>query len=154
MENSGSLPLGKSNGALAIAVGGLSAGTLDILQACLLFGWGIPRVIAAGLLGRQVIDGGAGIYLLGLLLHYFIACSAAAIYFGASRKLLFLKDHWLVCGLFFGMAVENVMNLIVLPLSALHASGPYQLKDLILGFVVHMIVVGLPISYSIRRFSK
>jgi hypothetical protein len=154
MEDSGSSILGKRSGALAILVGGLSAGTLDLLQASILFGWGVPRVIAGGLLGRQAIHGGAGMYLLGLLLHYFIASSAAAIYYGASRKLLFLKDHPLVCGLFFGMAVENVMNLIVLPLSALHSRGPYELKDLILGFLVHMIVVGLPISYSIRRFAK
>ncbi|HWZ98484.1 MAG TPA: hypothetical protein VN025_12055 [Candidatus Dormibacteraeota bacterium] len=154
MENSATLAAGNRSGALAIAIGGLSAGTLDILQACILFGWGIPKVIAAGLLGPQVIhSGGGGIYTLGLVLHYFTACSAAAIYYGASRKWPFLRTNWIVCGLFFGMAVENVMNLIVLPLSALHARGPYELKDLILGFVVHMIVVGLPISYSIRRFA-
>jgi hypothetical protein len=155
MENSATLAAGNRSGALAVAIGGFSAGTLDILQACILFGWGIPKVIAAGLLGPQVIHGGgAGIYTLGLVLHYFIACSAAAIYYGASRKWPFLRTNWIVCGLFFGMAVENVMNLIVLPLSALHSRGPYDLKDLILGFVVHMIVVGLPISYSVRRFAE
>jgi hypothetical protein len=29
------------------------AGTLDLLQACILFGWDVPLAIAAGLLGRQ-----------------------------------------------------------------------------------------------------
>ena len=52
------------------------------------------------------------------------------------------------------MAVESVMNLIVLPLSALHARGPYELKDLLLGYVVHMVVIGLPIAFSIRRLAK
>lgn len=155
MENSVTQTAGNRSGALAIAIGGLAAGTLDILQACTLFGWHIPKVIAAGLLGPQVIhSGGVGVYILGLGIHYFIACSAAAIYYGGSRKWPFLSTNWIVCGLFFGMAVENVMNLIVLPLSALHSRGPYDLKDLILGFVVHMIVVGLPISYSVRRFAK
>jgi hypothetical protein len=65
-----------------------------------------------------------------------------------------MKEHVLVCGLFFGAAVEEVMNLIVLPLSALHAKGPYKLHDLIPGLVVHMVVIGLPISYSVRRFAK
>jgi hypothetical protein len=60
----------------------------------------------------------------------------------------------LVCGLFFGGAVEEVMSLIVLPLSALHARGPYQLHDRILGLAVHMVVIGLPISYSLRRYTK
>jgi hypothetical protein len=144
----------KHNAILAIAAGGLIAGTLDLLQACILFGWKIPLVIAAGLLGRQAIHGGAATYILGVLLHFFIATSAAAIYYAVSRKLTFMTEHPLVCGLFFGAAVEEVMNLVVLPLSALHARGPYQLHDLILGLLVHMVVIGLPISYSIRRFAN
>jgi Na+/alanine symporter len=135
-------------------VGGGIAGTLDLLQACILFGWDIPLVIAGGLLGRQAFQGGAGTYVLGVALHFFIACSAAAVYYGASRRLRFMKDHPLVCGLFFGAAVEEVMRLVVLPLSALHSRGPYKLDDLILGLVVHMVVVGLPISFSIRRFGR
>jgi hypothetical protein len=91
---------------------------------------------------------------LHILLHFFIACSAAAIYYAASLRLDFLKEHPLVCGLFYGAAVETVMNLIVLPLSALHARGPYELHDLIQGLLVHMVVVGLPISFSVRRFAK
>jgi len=146
--------LGKKNALLAIAVGGLIAGTLDLLQACVLFGWDIPLAIAGGLLGRKAFDGGIATYVLGVFLHFFIAFSAAAIYYAASRRLGFLKEHPLVCGLFFGAAVELVMRLIVLPLSALHARGPYELHDLIQGLLVHMVVVGLPISFSIRWFAK
>jgi hypothetical protein len=145
---------GKSNALLAIAVGGGLAGTLDLAQACVLFGAKIPLVIAAGLLGRQAIDGGVGTYVLGVFLHFFIAFSAATVYYAASRRLGFMKEHPVVCGLFFGVAVEEVMSLIVLPLSALHARGPYKLYDLILGLLVHMVVVGLPISFSVRRFAK
>jgi hypothetical protein len=146
--------MGKRNALLAIAVGGFIAGALDLAQACILFGWNIPLVIAGGLLGRQALHGGAGTYLLGVFLHFFIACSAAAIYYTASRRLGFMREHALVCGLFFGAAVEEVMRLIVLPLSALHAKGPYTLHDLILGLLVHMVVVGLPISFSVRQFAK
>jgi hypothetical protein len=144
----------KNSPFLAIAVGGLTAGALDLSQALILFGRKVPLAIAAGLLGRQAFHGGAGTYLLGIVLHFVIACSAASVYYGASRRLDFLTEHPLVCGLFFGGAVEEVMNLVVLPLSALHARGPYKLQDLILGLVVHMVVVGLPISYSVRRFAR
>jgi hypothetical protein len=144
----------KSSALLAIAVGGGIAGTLDLLQACILFGWDIPLAIAAGLLGRQAFNGGAGTYVLGVCLHFFVACSAAAIYCAASHKLHFLVEHPLVCGLFFGAAVQEVMNLVVLPLSALHSRGPYSLHDLILGLAVHMVVIGVPISFSVRRFAK
>jgi Na+/alanine symporter len=139
---------------LAIAVGGGIAGTLDLTQACILFGWRVPLTIAGGLLGPEARHGGVGIYVLGVALHFFIACSAAAVYYGASRKLRFLTEYPLVCGLFFGAAVEEVMTLVVLPLSALHDTGPYELHDLILGLLVHMVVVGLPISFSVRRFAK
>ena len=147
-------PLRKQSALLGILVGGGIAGTLDLLQASILFGWKIPLVIAGGLLGRQALQGGAGTFVLGVVLHFFIACSAAAVYYGASRKLRFMVEHPLVCGLFFGAAVEEVMNLVVLPLSALHSRGPYKLHDLILGLLVHMVVIGLPISYSVRRFAK
>ncbi len=147
-------PLERNNPVLAIAAGGLIAGTLDLTQACILFGWNIPLTIAGGLLGRQALQGGAGTYALGVLLHFFIATTAAAIYYLASRRLTFMTDRPLVCGLFFGMAVELVMRLIVLPLSALHATGPYELHDEILGLVVHMVVVGVPIAYSVRWFAR
>ena len=147
-------PLGTRNALLAIAVGGGIAGALDLTQACILFGWDIPLTIAGGLLGPQAVHGSVGTYVLGVALHFFIACSAAAVYYAASLRLGFLKEHPLVCGLFFGAAVEEVMSLIVLPLSALHARGPYELHDLIQGLLVHMVVVGLPISFSVRRFAK
>lgn len=138
----------------AIATAGFIAGVLDLGQAYFFFGRRVPFLIAAGLLGRQAFQRGAGTYALGVLLHFFIAFAVAAIYFVASRKLSFLIEHPLVCGLFYGAAVEEVMTFVVLPLSALHARGPYKLEDLILGLVVHMVVIGLPISFTIRRFAK
>jgi len=46
------------------------------------------------------------------------------------------------------------MNDVVLPLSALQSRGPYRLHDLILGQVVHAIVIGLPIAYSVHWFAR
>ncbi len=147
-------PSGARNALFTIAAGGLIAGTLDLTQAMILFGRRVPLSVAAGLLGRQAFHGGIGTYVLGILLHFFIAFAATAIYYAASRRLGFMTEHPLVCGLFYGMAVELVMGYIVLPLSALHATGPYDLRDVIQGLLVHMVVVGLPISFSVRRFAK
>jgi hypothetical protein len=138
-----------------ILVGGAIAGTLDKTWGFISFGLKSAQNIAAGLVGRSIaFQGGAATWILGMLLHFFIAFTAAAIYCLASRKLKFLADHWLLCGLFYGMAVFLFMNLIVLPLSALHLSGPYQLRGLVQGIVGHMIIVGLPISFSLHKFSK
>jgi len=138
----------------ASLAGGLIAGIIDLLQACILFGWDIPLAIAAGLLGKSAFNGGAGTYTLGVFLHFFIALSFAAFYYASSRRLSFLAEYPLVCGLFYGAAVQEVMNLVVLPLSALHSHGPYKLKSLILGLVVHSVVIGLPISYSTKWLGK
>jgi hypothetical protein len=138
----------------AIFVGGLVAGALDLTAAFLVYGMGAPRGIAGGLLGRSALQGGAGTYVLGVLLHFFIACSAAAIYYAASRVLGFMTEYAVVCGMFYGIAVFLVMNLVVLPLSALHLKGPYQLRGLIQGLLIHMICIGLPIALSVKRFSK
>ncbi len=144
----------KPNPVLAIFIGGLMAGSLDLGSAFVTYGAGVPRAIAGGLLGPAAMRGGLGTYVLGIALHFFIALSAAAVYYAASRKLTFLTEHALVCGLFYGIAVFLVMNLIVLPLSALHARGPFQLAGLIRGLLLHMLIIGLPISFSVRQFSK
>mgnify|MGYP001458670885 CR=1 FL=1 len=148
-----SSPFANRNALVAIAVGGLIAGTLDLTQAFILFGTKVPLAIAAGLLGRQALQGGMATYLLGILLHFFIATSATAIYYSASRRLVFLTEYPLVCGLFYGAAIEVVMGYIVLPLSALHDRGPYELHDVLQGLAVHMVVVGLPIAFSVRCFA-
>ncbi len=70
MEDSASGPSGKRNALLAIAAGGGIAGALDLTQACILFGWRVPLTIAAGLLGPEARHGGAGTYVLGVVLHF------------------------------------------------------------------------------------
>jgi Na+/alanine symporter len=148
------LSVQKPNALLAIFVGGLLAGSLDLGSAFITYGTGVPRAIAAGLLGPTAAHGGLSSYVLGIALQFFIATSAAAVYYAASRKLTFLKEQALVCGLFYGIAVFLIMNLIVVPLSALHFRGPFQLAGLIQGLLVHMFLIGLPISFSVRHYAK
>jgi hypothetical protein len=137
-----------------ILVGGVLAGALDLTSAFIIYGPKVPLAIAGGLLGPKAFQGGLATYVLGVVLHFVIAVSAATVYYVASRKLEFMKEHVLVSGLFYGIAVFLMMNLIVLPLSALHARNPIQRADLIQGLLVHMFCIGLPISFSARRYSK
>ncbi len=46
------------------------------------------------------------------------------------------------------------MNLVVLPLCALHAMGPYKYHGLVQGILVHMLIIGLPISFSLNRLAR
>ena len=145
---------------VSVLAGGLVAGTLDITYACVFWALraGTPpqrifQSVAKGVLGPSTFKGGAATAALGLFLHYFIAFSAAAIYCLSSRKLPFLKDHFIVCGMFYGIAVFLVMNLVVLPLCAFHFMGPYQLRGMIQGLLMHMLIIGLPISFSLNKLS-
>ena len=61
----------------------------------------MPQGIASALIGRSAFQGGAATWILGLALHFFIALSMAAVYYAASRKLSFLIEDPLVCGLFY-----------------------------------------------------
>ena len=55
---------------------------------------------------------------LGMLLHFFIATTAAAVYIAASSRLKLLVAQAVPCGLTFGVAVYFFMKEIVVPLSA------------------------------------
>jgi len=135
-----------------ILAGGAVAGAFDLTCAFITLGLRNPLVIAGGLLGSQAAThGGAGTWILGVILHFTIAFSAATIYCLSSRRLDFLKPHWLVCGLFYGIAIYLVMFFVVLPLCAYHYMGPYKYHDLVQGILVHMFLIGLPISLSLRR---
>lgn len=138
---------------LPILVGGGIAGVLDMTSAYISFGRYMPIGIAGGLLGAAARHVTAGQYILGLCIHYFIAFSAATAYCLASRKLGFLKEHFFVCGLFYGIGFFLFMQLVVLPLSAYHAMGPYTYRGLVEGVLAHMFLIGLPISTSLRMLS-
>jgi hypothetical protein len=140
---------------LAILVGGFVAGAFDATAAFLSYGWGMTRGIASGLLGARALTGGTGVWILGLALHFTIAIGAAAIYYLASRRLDFLREHFVICGMFFGIAIYLVMNLVVLPLSAVpFPVGPFPVRSMIQGLLVHMILIGLPIAAATRVFSR
>jgi len=143
----------KTSLALPILVGGGIAGLLDMTSAYITFGRFMPIGIAGGIVGAAGRHVSAGLYVLGLGIHYFIALSAAAVYCLASKKLHFLRDHFIVCGLSYGIAVFLVMQLVVLPLSAYHAMGPYQYRGQVEGLLAHMVLIGLPISISLGKLS-
>jgi len=141
----------------AILWAGLIAGTLDITAASvvgtLLRGGNPVRVlqsVASGLLGRDAFQGGAAAAALGLVLHFVIAFGAATVYFAASRKLRFMVEHAVVCGLLYGVAVYAFMNSVVVPLSA----APFQIPYKPLGLIIHLFCIGLPIGLIVRKFSK
>jgi hypothetical protein len=119
----------------------------------------MPYGIASGLLGSKAFPeaggGGTAIWILGMVLHFTIAIGAAAVYCLSSRRLVFLRNHFLVGGVFLGIGEFLVMNLIVLPLSAVpFPIGPFTVGGLRHALVIHILLIGLPISGSLWWFSR
>ena len=140
---------------LPVIVGGLSAGIVDAALAFYLFGWGMPRHIASGLLGASALHGGAGIWILGLVCHFSIMLIVASLYGLASFRLSFLRSNYVVCGIACGIADFLVMNLVVVPLSADPSPvGPFTVSSLIHGIIETIFTTGLPISWSFHYFSE
>ena len=149
----------KPNALQTIAAAGLLAGTTDITSA-FVTAWALRRVtpirvlhsVASGLLGASAFEGGAPVAVLGLVLHFFIATTAAAVFYVASRKMISLTRHAIAAGVAYGVAVYLFMNLVVLPLSA--AQPRYTTLGIIIQLIVHMTCVGLPIALVVRKFSS
>ncbi len=148
----------------AILLGGLSAGVLDLIGACVTNAWRgvtplrILQSIASGLLGAKAFQtpsqGGYKTAVLGVVLHFVIALGAAAVYCVASDKLRLLVERPWLSGALYGVAVYWFMQLIVLPLSAIPFKLNFSWPVVALGLIVHVLCVGWPIALAARWYAK
>lgn len=122
--------------------------------------WGIKGIspvrilqgIASGLLGPRSFDGGWATAALGAVCHFFIAFSAATVFYVASRRLSFLTERPVLSGVLYGVAVYVVMYWIVKPLSLVRPS-PFSWSVTVVAILTHMVCVGLPISLVVHRYA-
>jgi hypothetical protein len=141
-----------------IALAGLVCGVLDLSVTSTLFklrGGAYEKLfqfIASGALGPAAFTGGKKTAAAGIVFHFFIAFSVAAIYYAASRWLGFLLVHPFISGILYGAAVHFVMSLIVVPLSAA-PKRDFSVTAFVMQLFVHMFFVGLPIAYLVLHFS-
>jgi hypothetical protein len=149
-----------SSAFLAIVWGGIACGVFDITQAMVAFYLqsGLKPVtvlqsVASGLLGRASFQGGTRTAALGAFLHFFIAFSWAAIYYIASRRLLFMTEKPVIAGLIYGEFVWIIMTFVVLPLSAIHRWPTWNKASIITGPIGHLFLVGLPIALAVKRWA-
>ncbi len=141
----------------AILLGGLIAGTLDILYAIGFSAWrGTPpqtllQFVASGLLGQASFDGGNATAALGLLLHYLMMLLIAAIFYALSRQLTFLVRKPVIWGPVYGFLVYWVMNLVVMQLSATPNKWRFIPISFATGIIVHMFFIGATIAWAASK---
>jgi hypothetical protein len=152
-----SLPTRRAHPLTFVLVGGMVAGTLDIVYACVFWALksNVPaqrilQSVAAGLLGDASFKGGAQTAVLGLGLQYLIAVSMSVVYYLVARRQPLLRQRPWLCGGVYGLLLYAVMNYVVVPLSAA-ASGPSDPLWIGLSIVVHVLLIGIPIALFARR---
>jgi len=140
----------------AILYGTLTVGVLDGLAAIITSGLrGTPpdrlfQGIAFALLGRASYNGGWPTVLLGVLLHFVVALGIVGAYVAASRLAPALARRPLLLGPLYGIAAFFVMNLIVIPLSAI-GTVTVRWPAAINGLVIHAVLVGLPAAVAAAK---
>jgi len=141
----------------AILTGGLAAGALDLMFACVLSGaspYRVGKYVGGGWVGLDAAKaGGWDIAILGIASHFGLALIFAAFYVVVSRMLPILRSQWLICGLLYGAALYLFMNWIVVPMSALHGDpSTITAKSFAINIIGQMILFGLPIAYAAQRY--
>ncbi len=139
-----------------ILTAGITAGVLDLLAAVgqsVYHGgsalW-VLQSISSGLFGKEAYDGGWRTAALGLGIHFLIATTAAAMFYLASRRFSWLIEHPGWSGPLWGVAVYLAMAWVVIPLSAI-GKFPSKPSAIATGVLIHIVCVGLPIAWLIRR---
>ncbi len=143
-----------------VASAGLLAGALDLTFAFVFYSFqgatppGILRGIASGLIGHDAAFApGSAPVALGAFLHFFIAVSAAFIFYAASRRLPLLVRRPLVSGAAYGVAVYLVMHLVVIPLSRVPFRLP-SLQNAVGELCSHIFLFGTVIALGAARASR
>lgn len=142
----------------AILLGGLTAGSLDILSAFATFvphGATVPGIlqfIASGLIGKAAFTGGTATVALGLIVHFGLTTAMAAVFVVFTTKVpLALARPWLFgCG--FGVLAYVAMNFLIVPHSAVAGWKLPEGWGIVSGLLAHCMFVGAPIAHISKHF--
>ena len=144
----------KTSPLTTILLAGLVAGILDGSAASIQFmintGGKSPAIvfkyISSALIGKEAMAGGAGMVILGILLHMLIATIFAAIFY-----LLYVNIHWIsknifVSGIIYGILVWVAMNRVVIPLSKIPRPKSFDITKAFIAVLILIFCIGIPIA--------
>ncbi|QGZ95497.1 hypothetical protein [Terricaulis silvestris] len=146
---------------IAILLGGLIAGVLDITYACVHYGlvYDIPptrifQSVAAGVYGGEAARaGGLTTAGVGLALHLLLTTIMAAFFVAWTRMVPALNRWSLLSGPTYGLAIFALMQFVVLPLSAAGGGNHPEGQFLLGGLLIHAFGVGYVIALIAKRFA-
>jgi hypothetical protein len=142
-----------------VVLGGLALATLDGLFATTF--WRVAadmpwtrvfQSVAAGVLGLDAsVAGGASTAWLGVGLHYAIAMCFVIVYTLVATRVDALVRRPLAFGTLYGLALYAVMNLVVIPLSAIGHLPKFDNIPWVSSSIVMHAIFGLICAFAARR---
>ena len=142
----------------SLAVGTVAVALLDATDGVVYF-WltahlnpiAVLQYIASGAFGEASYSGGLATAFAGLVFHFIISFVAVGMFAALYLRSNFIREYAPAAGLAYGAVVWCIMNLVVLPLSAVTptALGPLAVVH---GLIGHALFVGLPAALSARRY--
>lgn len=145
-----------------VVITGLIVGTLDGIAAIVMYliqtgknPLNVFRFIASGAFGTDALSGGIPMALFGIAFHYIIAFGWTILFFWLASRFAILLQNWIISGILYGIFVWVMMNQVIVPLSLVQMkSGPKEWSGIFKGVLVLIACVGLPVSYSARKYLK
>jgi hypothetical protein len=139
---------------------GLVDGTFSSVLATFFYGSSVTRLfqgVASTLLGPSALSGGTKTAAIGIAMHFGVAFGWSFVFLLLARLPIIqrvLAAPWGIVKVasVYGPAIWLVMSLIVIPLLT-RRFPPFTIRWVV-QFVGHFPFVGLPIVYTISRFSK
>ena len=158
MQSNSPIPLrtaGKKSLGIVIVLSALLVGTLDILAAFTDFYLSsgknpltiVSKFIASGVLGKEAMQGGTGMIVLGLFLHYVIATLFTLFFFFIYPRIPFLQRNWMVTGLLYGVFIWAMMRFVVVPISNTPPQKPLQLVNALKSCGILVFMIGMPLAF-------
>jgi hypothetical protein len=135
------------------ALGGVTAGTLDIGSACLINHRSaifVLHSIAGGLLAERSFAGGTETAILGAVLQEAMGVLIAVIFALIGTMVPILRRRWIIFGLAYGAVIFIVMNYVVVPLSAWHTIPTFSIVRFFANLAA-MLLFGLIVSMFVRN---
>ena len=138
-----------------IAIATTVAGTLDILFAMILtvfFGREIGnmlRYVGSGPF-PQATEMGTNGAILGLLVHFALMASMAAVYVIAAQRMPALLQRPIQWGVLYGLVTYVVMNWLIVPMR-FDTPLPPSALSIATQLFAHIVLVGIPIALITAR---
>lgn len=141
-------------------IAGVIAGSVDILLAFLsaYIGNGsspemVLRYVASGFFGKDAFSGGSQMIAWGLVFHFIIALAFTILFFYLYPRLKWMRENKVLTGIFYGLLVWAVMNLLVLPQSNVPPS-PIRFPGALISMLILIIAIGMVLVYFADRYYR